>query len=127
MKRAIYVLLAVLGVVFWITGTAFYGIVTWLAILGAALYPTTTYGNCWTFALPRWWHGGGYLVIRASQGILFLNRFPIPHIMWVKELPPGTVLEQFQPLPEDRKKASWIPWHVFWFKGRINHKETKQD
>lgn len=95
------------------------------AILGRRLFPDSLYGNCWTYALPRFSEYGGWLCVRPSQGVRLLGIFRVMHATWVKRLPDdGVELELFQPV--DRRKSLWFPWRVIWFHGKVDTKELRR-
>ena len=70
-RRIAHFALNAVGVVFWICAMACFTAVTALAILGHKIWPDADRGNCWTWALPRWWREGGGLYI-------------VPSGLWVK-------------------------------------------
>jgi hypothetical protein len=93
-------------------------VVVALSYLGNRVYPDSLRGNCWSYALWRWDKYGGYLAIRKAYGVKFLGWFPVPHVIWVKNLPRKVVrLKQF--VPVDRKTAQWIPYFTGYFKGKV--------
>jgi hypothetical protein len=57
-----------------------------------------TWGNCWFWALWKYWREGGYLVVRRSKYI------PVPHVMWTNTMK-GKMLWEFHPL---RPKTGFI-------------------
>jgi hypothetical protein len=50
-----------------------------------------TFGNCWTYAIPKWWRDGGYIVVRRSG---FMR---VPHVLWVRSLD-GVEFHEFTPI-----------------------------
>lgn len=126
-KTVAIVILFILGFIAWFVGVVFFGITTVFAVIGRTLEHTdpsiAKWGNCWTFALPRFYSHGGYLLIRAADKIRFLWFLKVPHVAWVKVLPKqGLVIESFDPVA--RKKAFVFPWFVIWYHGRIKRVEA---
>ena len=79
------------------------------------------FGNCWSYAVPRWLRYGGYLVVRIAPGIKILGFIPVLHVIWCKDLKDASI-EQF--VPVNRKHAFWFPWHTIWFKGKVLTEES---
>lgn len=123
MKRVIHSLLLIVGFWVWAIGVLFLGLATWIAAVGDQVIPGLLYGNCWSYALPRYWGRGGYLIVRRADDVRFLKYFHIPHVMWCAQLPPGMAVEQFVPLV--RSKTQWLPWRTIWYPGRIRLRERR--
>ena len=122
MKALLHKIFCYFGAIFWIISVTTMTITTLFASLCDWVDPTSKMGNCWSFALPKWAKQGGYLLIRPADGNRFLKIFPVPHVLWVKQIPKeGLVLEQFFPL--ERKQASWFPHHTLYYKGIVKTKE----
>ena len=62
-----------------------------------------SYGNCFTFALARWWRYGGYVVLHKSP------RGWWPHVVYSRDL---VTFEQFLPVSHQRWYAWILRWHV---------------
>lgn len=77
------------------------------------------YGNCWTYAIPKWIREGGYLCIRKAHGVSFLGFLMIPHVMHISRT--GTVSD-FYPL--HRESAHYLPYFTLFYKGYIRIKEN---
>lgn len=123
-KLAVAILVGV-GLLFWAIGVVCLGLTTQLTLLGRRVAPDdSTYGNCWTYALPRYHKHGGYLLVRPAQGVRVLG-FKVPHVAWISELPiDGLVMEAFDPL--DRKVNKWVPWRVVWYHGQVINYERRR-
>ena len=57
-----------------------------VAIVADRVLPRATWGNCWTYAVPRWLRYGGYLSLRRSDGVALFGRVGIPHAAWQSSL-----------------------------------------
>lgn len=122
MKKGLIGLLLVLGLIPWLVAMVCLWLSTWMARLGDRISPGLMYGNCWSYALPKFARHGGYLLVRPARGIRLLKMFSVPHVIWVKRLPcEGVELEMFQPI--DRDHSSWLPWKTIWYKGQIKRAE----
>lgn len=117
--------LATVGFTVWAAGILFMYLSTMLSVLGDRVLPGATSGNCWSFALPKWHKHGGYLLIRDADGQRFLNLFKVPHVIWVKTLPPkGSTIDLEQFVPVKRKVARWLPLHTVYYEGRTRTTEV---
>jgi hypothetical protein len=106
------------GLPVWTLGVALLGVSILVAALAEWLHPDGTHGNCWTYAMSRYWRHGGYLMIRRADDVRLLGCIAIPHASWVKALPAeGVDLEQYQ--PDEREPGRWWPWHVLWYRGIV--------
>lgn len=123
MRRILIGLVLGLGAIPWALGVSLVGVSGWFARVLSHLDPAHKFGNCWTYALPRYQERGGYLLIRPSRGVKFLSLFLIPHVSWVRELGDGVDLEQFEPV--SRRGGKWFPWYVLWYHGVVTTKERK--
>ena len=90
-----------------------------LAIFLLLLTSTTTYGNCWIYAIPKWIREGGYLCVRKAPGVFFLGFLIVPHVMHISRT--GTVSD-FYPL--HRESAHYLPYFTLFYKGYIRIKEN---
>ena len=90
-----------------------------LAIFLLLLTSTTTYGNCWIYAIPKWIREGGYLCVRKAPGVSFLGFLIVPHVMHISRT--GTVSD-FYPL--HRESAHYLPYFTLFYKGYIRIKEN---
>lgn len=116
--QCFHFLLTLCALVLWGSANFLYSICFFMSILGDFLVPNSVYGNCWSFALSRWWKNGGYLLIRESEGNKFMRSLPLPHVIWVKKVKSsGVEIEHF--VPEIRKRSNWFPWYAVYFKGKI--------
>lgn len=121
LRRLAHSLLLVVGFVVWLAGVLCFTAATYAAVAGEKLMPGRMFGNCWTFALPRYLQRGGYLIIRPADDVRFLGIFRITHVIWAQELPKGMEVEQFVPLTRSRSK--WFPWQTIWYAGRQRNRE----
>lgn len=122
MKKGLIGLLLVLGLIPWLVAMVCLWLSTWMARLGDRISPGLMYGNCWSYALPKFARHGGYLLVRPARGVRLLKMFSVMHVIWVKSLPrEGVEMEMFEPL--HRRPANWLPWHTIWFRGRIARAE----
>lgn len=118
MRRVAVAALLTVGIVPWIFGVLCLGLCVQISVLARALMPDSRHGNCWTYAMPRWYEHGGWMMIRWSEDVRLFGLFRIPHAVWLKRLPDeGVQLESFS--PTDRKPGRWFPWHVLWFHGHV--------
>lgn len=121
MKRVLHSLMLVIGLIGWFIGVLGFVMATGAAVLGERLIPGFRFGNCWSFALPRYVQSGGYLIVRPADDVLFLGRFQIPHVIWAQELPLGMPVQQFVPLA--RSHSKFLPWKTIWYAGRQRNRE----
>lgn len=129
-RRVLHFALASAGVVVWGVGNLFYVLAILCAEAMERVEPNSQFGNCWSFALTRWRKHGGYLMVRAADGLppvrnRFLKVFPVPHAIWVKHLDRRTEIEMF--LPEKRYAAEWFPWRTAYYKGWVRFKDSPHD
>lgn len=64
------------------------------------LQPNARWGNCWSFAAPRWWatRDRSYLTLRAVRGARLVGGYGIvPHVIYQADLGADARIEQ--PLP----------------------------
>jgi hypothetical protein len=121
LRRFAHTCLLVVGFPLWLVGVLCFTAASYASIAGEWLMPGRMFGNCWTFALPRYVQRGGYLIIRPADGVRFLGAFHIPHVIWARELPQGMSVEQFVPLK--RSHSKWLPWRTVWYEGRLRTRE----
>ena len=119
MRHIIHWALNAIGVVTWFVAMSAMWVTIRLSVLGHRLWPEADKGNCWTYALPRWYLHGGYLSIRWANGARIFGR-RIPHVIWLHEIPADTPLQQTEPLR--RSKGRRLP-PVFYFRFRVVTKE----
>lgn len=125
MRQLFHFLCCLLAVPFWIIGMTALSVAL-LPILGAyKIYPRSPKGNCWTYACPRWFSRGGYLVVRPSAGVKFLSVCSIPHVAWMPRTPPAGSLKQFT--PSNRKRAFWFPFFTLYFRGKVTDQEKERE
>jgi len=125
MRTLIHVFLAAVGFGTWCVAMWAMSATTALAVLGDKVLPHATHGNCWTYALPKWFHHGGYLLVRNADKQRFLWIFPVPHVAWIKHVGRDTLLEQFDPV--SRHYSWWMPWFTVYYKGRVKTVEAPHD
>ena len=124
LRRLAHSLLLVVGFVVWLAGVLCFTAATYAAVACEKLMPGRMFGNCWTFALPRYLQRGGYLIIRPADGVRVLGIFHVPHVIWARKLPTGMPVEQFVPLV--RSHSKWFPWRTIWYEGRARNRERAQ-
>ena len=62
------------------------------------------------------------MLIRPSDGVRFLDTFPVPHVIWVQSLDTaGSVVSQFH--PEVRQSVRLLPWFTAYYKGKVLNEE----
>lgn len=123
MRRLAYIIVFSLGVLAWLVSMLAMLACTWAERLAHRIEPDVDGGNCWAFALARYRERGGYLIVRASHSAQLLG-WPVPHVMWAERLPEDMPVEHFSAAPEDRRKAKYLPWFAFWFRGRVYERES---
>lgn len=124
MKRVLHSTLLVLGFLAWFLGVLLVALSAGLAVLGERVLPSLMYGNCWTYVMTKYWHGG-YLIVRRADDVRFLGRFQIPHVIWCQSLPTGMEVQHFVPTGV-RSKAKWLPWRTIWYEGEVRRRERKR-
>lgn len=124
--RSAHFTLAIMGLLIWGIGNILYSLCIGLAMVGDWIYPDSTLGNCWAFALARWWKHGGYIVIRKSDKNGFLGFLPLPHILWLRRMNWNNA-EVEHLVPVVRKRSKWFPWYAVYFDGRISNTENPHD
>lgn len=125
MKPLVHFFLCLISVPFWVAGITFMSLALLPILAAYRISPRFSRGNCWTYACPRWFSRGGYLVVRPSAGVKFLSIFSVPHVAWMPRTPPAGSLKQF--IPASRKTASWFPWFTLYFKGRVTDQEKGRE
>lgn len=124
--RSAHFFIVIIGFLIWSVANVLYSICAGLAKIADIVFPNTEYGNCWSFALSRWWTYGGYLMLRQSDENKFLKYFPLPHIFWVKKINlDRSDLEHF--VPKSRKRSQFFPWYAIYFDGEIKRNEAPHD
>ena len=121
-RAAIHFLVTMIGAFFSAIALCFVSIICALALLGRRIDPSHKRGNCWTYALPEFLDNGGYLAVRASDGIKFLNVFIVPHVLYMPILHDRSVISQYAPI--SRKSSFWFPWYVLNYHGEIRTVES---
>lgn len=114
-----------LGACIWVFEQILFFLVVLMALIANKLNPEALDGNCWSYALPKFWKYNGYLALRPAVGQKFLGHFPIYHVVWIKEFGRDNKVEQLSPV--NRKFSSILPWYVFYFQGRVNHIEVPRN
>ncbi len=125
MRSAFHFLVTMLSVLFGAIAMCFASIVCAMAMLGKRIDPTHKRGNCWTYALPEFIEHGGYLAVRASDGLKFLGVFIVPHVLYMPILHGRSVISQYVPI---NKKSSFLfPWHALNYRGRVRNVEANHN
>lgn len=125
MRSALHFIVTMLGAFFGAIALCFASIVCVLAILGKSIDPTLKRGNCWTYALPEFIEKGGYLAVRASDGLKFLGVFIVPHVLYMPILHGRSVISQYVPI--DRRSSSLLPWYAVNYHGEIRNVESNHN
>jgi hypothetical protein len=125
MKSLIHFLLCLIAVPFWAAGITFMSLALLPILVAYRISPRSSTGNCWTYACPRWFSRGGYLVVRQAAGVKFLSIFSIPHVAWMPRTPPAGSLKQF--VPSNRRRSFILPWFTLYFKGRVTDQEKERE
>ena len=125
MRAALHFIVTMLGVFFGAIVLCFASIVCALALLGKRIDPTHKRGNCWTYALPEFIEKGGYLAVRASDGITFLKVFIVPHVLYMPILHGRSVISQYVPI--NRKSSFLFPWYAVNYHGEIRVVESNHN
>ncbi len=125
MRATLHFIVTMLGAFFGAIALCFCTVVCALAMLGKRIDPTHKRGNCWTYALPEFVEKGGYLAVRASDGLKFLGVFIVPHVLYMPILHGRSVISQYS--PTDRLSSFWCPWFVLHYKGRVRHVESNHN
>ena len=94
-------------------------------MLGKRIDPAHKRGNCWTYALPEFVEHGGYLAVRASDGLKFLGVFIVPHVLYMPILHGRSVISQYVPI--SRKSSFWFPWYAVNYHGEIRVIESNHN
>lgn len=103
----------------------FCAIVCALALLAKRIDPTHKRGNCWTYALPEFIERGGYLAVRASDGLKFFKVFIVPHVLYMPILHRRSVISQYSPIA--RRSSSLLPWYAVNYYGEIRTVESNHN
>lgn len=119
MRRLAHAIIVVMAALPWLVSCIFFSMSAALVVLADRILPNARHGNCWSFAVPRWWHSGGYLLIRWANGM------PIPHVAWVRKLSDQNSLEQTAPLNRVRSVA--MIWKALYFPFRVTTVEKPQN
>ena len=110
---------------FAVSATAFCFVVAF-SVLAHAIMPSSRHGNCWTYALPRWWRSGGYIAIRRADRVALCKWLPVPHALHIERLPRrGGKLSQF--VPTKRKQPRVCPAVVGYYAGEVRNVESPHD
>ena len=125
MRAAIHFMVTLLGVFFGAIALCFCTIVCALALLAKRIDPTHKRGNCWTYALPEFIERGGYLAVRASDGLKFFKVFIVPHVLYMPILHRRSVISQYSPIA--RRSSSLLPWYAVNYYGEIRTVESNHN
>jgi hypothetical protein len=115
--KALHRLLVVISLVPLALAFAFLAIFAGFALLADKAMPHARWGNCWTYAVPRWLKYGGYLSLRRSDGVALFGRVGIPHAVWQSSLRGGLRMTA----PVKRKSGLFFPVHVMLFDFTVWH------
>jgi len=125
MRATLHFIVTMLGAFFGAIVLCFASIVCALALLGKRIDPTHKRGNCWTYALPEFIEHGGYLAVRASDGLKLLGVFIVPHVLYMPILHGRSVISQYVPI--DRKSSFLFPWYAVNYHGEIRVVESNHN
>ncbi len=117
MRSALHFIVIMASAIVGAIALCFCAIVCALALLAKRIDPTHKRGNCWTYALPEFIEHGGYLAVRASDGLKFLRVFMVPHVLYMPILHGRSVISQYVPIT--RKSSFWFPWYAVNYHGEI--------
>lgn len=110
---------------FAVAATAFC-LVVLATVLADRIWPGAGMGNCWTYAMPRWWRSGGYIAIRRADRVALCKWLPVPHALHIERLPRhGVKLSQF--VPVKRKQPKVCPAVVGYYAGEVRNVESPHD
>lgn len=96
--RTVHLVLVLLALLPWALGMLAFSAALGLVLVADQVWPGATWGNCWSFAGPRWARDGGYLALRWTPGTRIL------HALWIHRLPVETGLLQTEPV---RRHKGW--------------------
>ncbi len=86
------------------------------------IHPNSRWGNCWSFAVPRWIKYGGYLSMRVAEDVRFLKVFPVLHVLWCRESPrPGSMR---MTRPVKRIEDKWFPVGTIYFTFKVSRMDA---
>lgn len=114
--RAVHGILVAIAQLPLFVAFAAFGLFALLALAAHAVHPRARFGNCWTYATPRFLTRGGYLSFRRALGIALLGRIPILHALWHPSL--GEVRMTY---PRRRRASRWLPWFAALFHFEVWH------
>jgi len=123
LRRTLHAVMAVVGFLLWVVWCALFAAIVTLTVLGHRLWPEADRGNCWSFALPRWWTQGGYLAIVPSG--LWLGPVPVLHAIWVRgEL---SEIQATDPCARhESARSSWFGLKTIYFKFRVVTRDPRR-
>lgn len=121
-RRLLHALLNTAAAFFWTIAASFLYLSFGLIVLAAKVWPTATWGNCWSYTAPLWIRNGGYLCVRWADHVRFLRYLKIPHAIWIHTLSTDSVLRQTRPV--HRSHSTLAPWTVFYHKFIVSKKES---
>lgn len=125
MRAVLHFIVTMLVAFFGAIALCFCTIVCALALLAKRIDPTHKRGNCWTYALPEFVEHGGYLAVRASDGLKFLGVFIVPHVLYMPILHGRSVVSQYVPI--NRESSFWFPWYAVNYHGEIRVIESNHN
>lgn len=120
-RATLHFLFCLLAIPFWVSGILCLALALLPALVAHRINPRSSMSNCWIYACPRWFHRGGYFVIRAATGIKFLSVLSVPHVAWMPNTPPEGTLKHFSPV--NRKTNRWFPFFAGYFRGEVTDLE----
>lgn len=120
-RRIAHAVLVLLAALPWALGLAAFGCSLVLVLLADRIWPNATWGNCWSFAGPRWVRHGGYLVVRPADGVRVLGSGWVPHTLWMKRIGFDNEIEQTMPLRRSQSRV--VPWRTLYFPYRVIRRE----
>lgn len=94
LRRLAHACLLVVGFPLWLIGVLCFTAATYAAIAGEKLMPGRMFGNCWTFALPRYVERGGCFVFTRAMVEQYAQAMVAQYMQAVAEQFDAAVKEQ---------------------------------
>lgn len=124
-RRAAHIAVVTLGFLAWAPAMFLLVFSAWCSVRASKIIPHSDTQNCWSYALYKFSEYGGHLLIKRAPGQKFLKVFDVYHVSWVKHYSGEDELRYFNPV--NRKTASWFPYYVVYYEGKIGHRERASD
>lgn len=124
MRTALHAILVLLGMVPLGFAWASLALGVALMVLADKALPNARRGNCWSYAAPRWWRHGGYLGMRAADGVRLCGFGLVPHVVHVEALGDGSRISHT--LPTNRYSGRWLLWRKLYFRFTVADSDDRQ-